>query len=101
MQPEIVVGLLSLGGTLIGTFGGIMTSQKLTAYRIAELEKKVEKHNNLIDRMYSAVCDGFDSGTALYLLFQRPFQNRGGDEGVLFNGAERPPERVQGGSRCF
>lgn len=54
MQPEIVVGLLSLGGTLIGTFGGRRTSQKLTAYRIAELEKKVEKHNNLIDRMYSA-----------------------------------------------
>lgn len=51
MQPEIIVGLLSLGGTLIGTFGGIMTSAKLTAYRIEQLEKKVDKHNNFAERI--------------------------------------------------
>lgn len=54
MSSEIIIGMLSLCGTLIGTMGGIMTSNKLTGYRLSELEKKVEKHNNLIDRMYNA-----------------------------------------------
>ena len=48
---EIVVAVLSLIGTLIGTLAGIMTSNRLTAYRIEQLEKKVNKHNNLIERM--------------------------------------------------
>lgn len=52
MQTDIVVALLSLSGTLAGSFAGIITSGKLTNYRITELEKKVEKHNNLIDRTY-------------------------------------------------
>lgn len=52
MQPEIVVGILSLVGTLFGTIGGILASNKLTIYRIGQLEEKVNKHNNLIERMY-------------------------------------------------
>lgn len=52
MQPEIVVGILSFAGTLIGTMGGIMTSNKLTGYRIEQLEKKVDKHNNVIERVF-------------------------------------------------
>lgn len=52
MQPEIIVGVLSLCGTLIGTVGGILASNKLTIYRIGQLEEKVNKHNNLIERMY-------------------------------------------------
>lgn len=52
MTPEIVVGSLSLIGTLIGTLGGILASNKLTNYRIQQLEEKVNKHNNLIERMY-------------------------------------------------
>lgn len=51
MPSEIIIGLLSLGGTLIGTFGGIMASAKLTAYRIEQLEKKVDKHNNFAERI--------------------------------------------------
>lgn len=39
-------------GTLIGTFGGILVSNKLTNYRLAQLEKKVDKHNNVIERTY-------------------------------------------------
>lgn len=46
--------LISLLGTAIGTFSGIMASNKLTNYRIEQLEKKVSKHNNLVERMYSA-----------------------------------------------
>lgn len=53
MAPEIVVGMLSLAGTLFGTIGGIMASNKLTIYRIDQLEQKVSKHNDLIDRMYN------------------------------------------------
>ena len=44
----VIVGALSLVGTLIGSYGGI----KLMTYRIEQLEKKVEKHNNLVERMY-------------------------------------------------
>ena len=51
MCNEIIVGLLSLVGTLVGTFGGIVASSKLTAYRIGQLEKKVDKHNNFAERI--------------------------------------------------
>lgn len=50
ISPEIIVGILSLVGTLCGTFAGIITSTKLTAYRIGQLEKKVEKHNSVVER---------------------------------------------------
>ena len=52
MQPEIVVGLLSCAGTIVGTLGGIMATSKLTNYRLQELEKKQDKHNNLIERVF-------------------------------------------------
>lgn len=44
----IIVGALALLGTLLGT----VASSRLTAYRIEQLEKKVDKHNSVIDRMY-------------------------------------------------
>jgi hypothetical protein len=47
-MATVIVGALSLVGTLIGSYGGI----KLMSYRIEQLEKKVEKHNNLVERMY-------------------------------------------------
>lgn len=46
MNSEILVALFSLVGTAMGTFGGI----RLTNYRIEQLEKKVDKHNNLVER---------------------------------------------------
>lgn len=52
MEDTIAVALISFAGTLIGTFGGIITSNKLTNYRIAQLEKKVEKHNSVVERVY-------------------------------------------------
>lgn len=51
MSETIIVGLLSLAGTLIGTVGGIIASQKLTIYRIEQLEKKVDKHNQIADKV--------------------------------------------------
>ncbi|MBP3600343.1 MAG: hypothetical protein J6J30_04595 [Clostridia bacterium] len=52
MSETILVALLSLLGTLIGTFGGIVTGSKLMMYRIEQLEKKVEKHNGVIERTF-------------------------------------------------
>ena len=52
MSEVVIVAIISLVGTLCGTFGGIMTSSRLTGYRIEQLEKKVEKHNNLVERVY-------------------------------------------------
>ena len=52
LDPAIIVGILSVIGTLIGSFAGIMAANKLTNYRIAELEKKVDKHNTIIERTY-------------------------------------------------
>ncbi len=51
MKTEIIVALISFAGTLFGTLGGIVASGRLTAYRISQLEQKVEKHNNLVERM--------------------------------------------------
>lgn len=52
MEDTTAVALISFAGTLIGTFGGIITANKLTNYRIAQLEKKVEKHNSVVERVY-------------------------------------------------
>lgn len=51
MPDTIIVALISLLGTLGGTFGGIVVSAKLTNYRLEQLEKKVEKHNNFAERI--------------------------------------------------
>lgn len=53
MTEAIIVAVLSLIGTLGGTFGGIMAANKLTNYRIEQLEKKVAEHNNLVSRLYA------------------------------------------------
>ena len=50
-MPEVEVAICSLIGTLVGSLAGIMTANKLTIYRIEQLEEKVKKHNNLVERM--------------------------------------------------
>ena len=47
MQGEILVAVLSFIGTCMGSWGGL----KLMSYRIEQLEKKVDKHNNFAQRM--------------------------------------------------
>lgn len=51
MDKEILVAVLSLVGTLFGTLSGMLASSKLTAYRIKQLENKVDKHNNFAQRI--------------------------------------------------
>ena len=50
MPSEIIVALLSMTGTAIGSVAGVMAANKLTNYRIEQLEKKVDKHNTVIER---------------------------------------------------
>lgn len=50
MTSEVLIAVLSLLGTALGSVTGIMAANKLTNYRIAELEKKVDKHNTIIER---------------------------------------------------
>lgn len=52
MPTEIMVALIGLMGSALGTFAGIVASSKLTNYRIAQLEKKVDKHNTVIERTF-------------------------------------------------
>ena len=52
MNSEIIVAILSLLGTIIGSFLGIYKSSQLTNYRLKQLEGKVDKHNNVVERVY-------------------------------------------------
>ena len=54
MSETVIVALLSLIGTLGGTLGGILATTKLSNYRKKKKKKKVDKHNNLIERMFKA-----------------------------------------------
>lgn len=51
MDNTIVVAVLSLCGTLVGSLGGIIVSSKLTNYRLQQLENRVAEHNNFARRM--------------------------------------------------
>lgn len=51
MTSEIIVALLSGAGTLLGSVCGIIASARLTNFRIQQLEKKVDKHNNFAERI--------------------------------------------------
>lgn len=48
MEKEIIIAVISFAGTVLGSFGGV----RVISYRIEQLEKKVEKHNNVIERVY-------------------------------------------------
>ena len=52
MNDTILVALLSLVGTLVGSFSGIIAANKLVNYRLQQLEQKVQAHNNLVERTY-------------------------------------------------
>lgn len=49
MGSEVLINFL---GIVVGTFGGILASSRLTNYRIEQLEKKVDKHNSVIERTF-------------------------------------------------
>lgn len=45
MSENVLISILSLFGTIGGSFGGILISSKLTNYRLQQLERKVDEHN--------------------------------------------------------
>ncbi len=49
---NIIVALIGAGGSAIGAVLGVFVNTKLINYRIGQLESKVNKHNNLIERTY-------------------------------------------------
>lgn len=52
MPDAVFVAVLSLVGTLGGSLLGILAANKLTNYRIEQLEQKVQKHNNIVERTF-------------------------------------------------
>ena len=52
MEATIVVAILSLIGTLGGAYLAGRKTTALVVYRLSELEKKVDKHNHVVERMY-------------------------------------------------
>ena len=57
MWSEIIVGLLALVGTLGGSWLANRKSTALIAYRLEQLEKKVDKHNSVIERTFQLEKD--------------------------------------------
>ena len=51
MNIEIITSIASVLGSFFATFAGIALNSKLTNYRIEQLEKKVDTHNRVIDRV--------------------------------------------------
>lgn len=47
LDGALIAGVVSAVASIIGTFGGILVSSRLTNYRLEQLEKRVAEHNNL------------------------------------------------------
>ena len=52
VSDTVLVALIGLAGSGLGAFGGVLASARLTNYRIQQLEDKVNKHNNMVERTY-------------------------------------------------
>jgi hypothetical protein len=65
LNVEIILSLLSALCSLIGSLGGILVTSKLNLYRLEQLEKKVDKHNHLVERMYE-IEKTVTTATSLY-----------------------------------
>lgn len=51
MSDVVIVAIISFIGTVVGSLFGVLAANKLTNYRVEELEKKVDKHNTVIERV--------------------------------------------------
>lgn len=51
MNDAVMVALLSLAGTALGSFGGILSTQKLIKYRLTQLEEKVDRFADIPERL--------------------------------------------------
>ena len=62
MNETIIVALIAFAGTLGGSFLAQRKSAALIAYRLEQLERKVDKHNSVIERTFKLEerCEVFD-----------------------------------------
>lgn len=51
-MAEIIVAIITVIGVIVSNYFSNNSTRKLILYRIDQLEHKVNKHNNLIDRVY-------------------------------------------------
>ena len=52
MTEAVIVAIIGFLGAVIGSGLGILASAKLTNYRLEQLEKKVNLHNNVVERVF-------------------------------------------------
>ena len=52
MSETIIIAIIGFLGTALGRILGVIASARLTNYRLEQLEKKVNLHNNVIERVY-------------------------------------------------
>lgn len=50
-DPNVTIALISLVGTIVGSLTGVLVSNKLTNYRLEQLEKKIDKYSNNVDEI--------------------------------------------------
>lgn len=56
MNESITVALIAFIGTVIGSVSGVVATAKLTAFRLERLERKVDLHNNAVERLAIVEC---------------------------------------------
>lgn len=52
MGDTVIVALIGFAGSGLGALAGVIASAKLTNFRLQQLEDKVNKHNNMVERTY-------------------------------------------------
>lgn len=52
-MSAVIVALIGAGGSAVGAVLGVVINTKLITYRLEQLENKVNKHNNIIERTYN------------------------------------------------
>lgn len=52
ISEAVLVAVIGLCGSCVGSLFGVICSTKVTNYRIEQLEKKVDRHNDLIEKMF-------------------------------------------------
>ena len=52
MSDTVLVALIGLAGSGLGAFAGVVASAKLTNFRLQQLEDKVNKHNQVVERTF-------------------------------------------------
>ena len=57
MSETVIIAIIGFLGTALGSILGVIASARLTNYRLEQLEKKVNLHNNVIERVYELEKD--------------------------------------------